>query len=293
MKLLLFTIVFFINFPVFSQRIAGSIIDADSKVPIEYVNIGILRKDRGIVSDRNGHFSLELHPQYDKDTLRISAIGYQSASFVVDDLKRVFQQSKSELIIELTKKIPILTQVVVTPKKLVKKVIGNKGSFKPITVNYESGGSKLHLEYISEYGYIPGAEVGTVIKIKKSPAYIQDVNFIINSNNYKDSIVFRINIYNIKNGVPGENILREPIVITTKVRRGILSVNLEQYNIYVEDDFFVALEWLREMGSEKSIGFGAGILNHNSFHRVVSLGDWEKVPLMVGLGFYATVLYIK
>ncbi len=278
MKLLLISIVLLLCSPARSQKITGKIIDTESKIPINYVHIGIIRKNKGTVSDKYGLFTLKLTPEYDKDTLRISALGYQNVSFAVIDIKRVSKVSKGELIIELTKRKSIQTKIAITPRTFEKAVIGNKGKFKPMTVRFRSG-------------YQKNKEVGTIMKIKSAPAVIQDVNFIINSNNYTNNIPIRINIYAVRNELPLEKIFSEPVFSSKKVSKGIFTVNLEKYNIYVEDDFLVALEWIEESGG-KSIGFGAGMFNQDSFHRTAGQKEWEKIILR-GLGFYTTVLYLK
>lgn len=62
----------------FSQNITGFVIDAESKQPIEYTNIGIISKNVGTVSDLNGRFKFLVDSKYDNDTILFSIIGYKS-----------------------------------------------------------------------------------------------------------------------------------------------------------------------------------------------------------------------
>jgi hypothetical protein len=50
------------NFLAVSQEIEmnGSIIDAQTNSPIEFVNIGVFHKNKGTVSNQNGKFSMKL-----------------------------------------------------------------------------------------------------------------------------------------------------------------------------------------------------------------------------------------
>jgi hypothetical protein len=262
------------------QVVKGKVVDAESKDAIKYVNIGVVGKSKGTVSGADGLFLLELLPEYDRDTLRMSVVGYHPVTFVVQDIKHVASQTNFELVIELSRKIPILQEVIIAPLAFEKKTIGNKSWLKGSSIVYESN-KDISL----------GSEVGTVMTIKKRSAYIKDVNFIVTSNSYKDSILFRINLYEMKDGLPGENLLKEPILVSTKIKKGTLTVNLEESNIYVENDFFLSLEWLKEMG-ENSIGFSVKIGDRKSFHRSASQASWEQVPAC-GLNFYTTVLYIR
>ena len=264
-------------FPVYSQLVTGKIVDADTKNPIGYVNIGVVGGYKGTVCDNDGSFSLNLSQQNDFDTLRISIIGYYPISFTVGDFKKIFQQNLGGLVIELAKKAIVLKEVIVSPIEFKEKTEGSKGKLGVVAFETNPDTSL-------------GSEVGTVIKVKKAPALIRDVNFVFKGTTYDDSILFRINIYSMNNEHPGETILSEPIYVVTNITKGILTVNLEKYNLYVENDFMVAIEWLEELG-EKELRFGMG-LKGKSFMRVTSQGDWDRFPLG-SIGIFATILNVK
>ena len=95
----------------------------------------------------------------------------------------------------------------------------------------------------------------------------------------------------MNNGFPNENILQEPINITTKIKDETLTINLEKYNIYIDDDVLISLEWLTEPGG-KTIEFGSGFKSE-SFMRHTCESEWKKIPLGVGIGIFATVIYTK
>ena len=158
-------------------------------------------------------------------------------------------------------------------------IVGNKGKNKPLTVDYETNVDSSFIH-----------EVGTVMNIK-SPAIITKANFVINSNNYPDSLQFTINVYNLKNGKPDSSLLPEPVTATTAMKRGTLSVDLKKYNVIVDDDFFLSLEW-KEGHPRDKVGFGGGMSGNISYHRIKGKSEWEKVPMMK-LGFYANVEYVK
>ena len=264
-------------FPVYSQLVTGKIVDADTKNPIGYVNIGVVGGYKVTVCDNDGSFSLNLSQQNDFDTLRISIIGYYPISFTVGDFKKIFQQNLGGLVIELAKKAIVLKEVIVSPIEFKEKTEGSKGKLGVVSFETNPDTSL-------------GSEVGTVIKVKKAPALIRDVNFVFKGTTYDDSILFRINIYSMNNEHPGETILSEPIYVVPNITKGILTVNLEKYNMYVENDFMVALEWLQELG-EKELRFGTG-LKGKSFMRVTSQGDWDRFPLG-SIGIFATILNVK
>jgi len=263
----------------YCQTVTGKIIDLDSKSPIEYVNIGVVGKNRGTVSDKNGSFSLELPETLNLDTLRISTVGYQPASFKVEDLKRASNESTGGVIVELIKNIHVLSEVVVAPSlEIEEKEVGNKGKL-----------GRVSLESLKDTSL--GSEIGTVIKVRKKKTFIKDVNIVIKSSTYQDSILFRVNVYAMENNVPGENILREPIFVSVKMKKGTLTIDLSEYNISVDGDFLITLEWIQEMGA-RSIDFGAG-LSGTSFVRTASQGEWDKFPMGIAFGIFVTLLYLK
>jgi len=298
MRLLLTAIITFTSFIGISQVISGRIIDADSKNPIGYVNIGVVGKNRGTVSNKDGQFSLEVKPENYKDTLRLSTIGYQPVNFIVEDINRILVINSNGLVIELSKYIPVLTEVIITPRKFKKKVIGYKGKLGHVVFDqsmmadtglFNSADDSLIIKYLKDTSSC--SEWGTVLEIKKAPAYIQDINFVIKSNKYKNTILFRLNIYEKKEGFHGNNILHriltEPIIVSSTIEKGILKIDLAKYNIYVENDFLVAMEWVEGV---KGVGFGAG-LKGISIGRICSWGS--TIQLNFSLGIYATVLYLK
>jgi len=274
-KSILFTLiaVFFISISN-AQIISGKILDTESK-PVGYVNIGIVGKNIGTVSDENGNFTLELKDQYDNDTLKFSMIGFVSLEFKVRNFKQNHSSDKTIQII-LNKSVTTLSEVTVKPKKYVTKVLGNTANSIRFTMGFQSNDL--------------GNELGTVMKIKKSPTFIENVNFNI-AVNHHDSITFRLNIYKMENGFPSENILTEPIFVSIAGNTRTLSVDLKKYNLIVEDDFFVSLEWIKYLKGE-GLFFCGGVYNADSYVRQTSQGNWEKIDYF-GLGFYTTVSYEK
>ena len=74
----------------YSQTIHGTVQNTTTKSPIGYVNIGIIGKNIGTVSDEKGNFVIELNDKYDKDSLKFSMIGFKNLQFVVGNFKKDF-----------------------------------------------------------------------------------------------------------------------------------------------------------------------------------------------------------
>ena len=89
-----------------------------------------------------------------------------------------------------------------------------------------------------------GTEIGAVIPISEQ-TFIKNANFVLNHAK-GDSLLFRVNIYNYRNGKIGENILKENILISTKQRKGTITVDLVPLNLILEDDVLLTLEWIKD-----------------------------------------------
>jgi hypothetical protein len=76
MSKLKFLVLVFLTHSIYGQTYYGLILNSETGLPIEYVNIGVFGKNIGTVSDNNGKYTLTVDPQYDDDTLLVSCIGF-------------------------------------------------------------------------------------------------------------------------------------------------------------------------------------------------------------------------
>ena len=158
----------------------GRIRDKKSNLPLPFVNIGILNKDRGTTSNTKGEFDLSLSESDLNDTLRISMVGYEPREIY---LKDILKKQKQILNIQLQEKTNELKEIVIVDKKLTTKVLGNKTDSKFFGGKFASGDL--------------GSEIAIRIKIKDAPTYLDTFRFNI-SYNTGDTARFRVNIYDVK-----------------------------------------------------------------------------------------------
>jgi hypothetical protein len=273
----LFFLIFLISLIANTQAqtlVKGKVVDQQTKEPLPFVNVGVLNKNIGTVSDENGLFQLVI-PEKTKtsDTLKCSYIGFESYLISVGNLLER-NNNHSIQVFELSSKTFELKQVVVKPEgKLKTKILGNKTT----TTLTSAGFSSNEL----------GSELGIYIKIKKSPTYLRDFNFSIANNKY-DTLVFRVNIYQFRKGKPQESLLTENIIVTTTIKTGVVSVDLKPYQLVANDDILISLEWIKDLGDTSGLYFSAGLFNGGTYIRKASQGDWKKVDT-IGLGLNVTV----
>ncbi|MDF3078087.1 MAG: hypothetical protein K0S09_1976 [Sphingobacteriaceae bacterium] len=249
----------------------GILKDSKTRQPLSYVNVGVVGKNVGTVSDANGGFSLRIPSDFDNDTLRISMVGFQPKVYRVSEFKKL-ASANSE--IQLTEAVYDLKEVRVSNRRLTEKVLGNKTESKSTTAGFTS--NKL------------GHEIGIIIKIKKSPTYLKDFNVSVASEQ-KKPIKLRLNFYSVKNGMPDTILLKKNIIVETKPNAGKISVDLEPYGIVAEDDVFVSLEWIENSGGH-GLMFSASLFGSPLIARETSQSKWEKAGPF-GVGFTVTAAY--
>lgn len=257
--------------------IKGKVFDKTTNEAIPFVSIGIKGKTIGTVSDENGNFELAIKSITDTDSLKISAIGYMSKSYSMVKAKE-FSNEK----IYLGQASVQLGEITVKPTKTITKILGNKNyntniqcSFQGVDKNYK------------------GVEASIKANNKKGRLiWLEKLNFFIIKNELEDSATFRLNLYKEdKDGLPGENILRKPIVFRSKVKNGIVEVNLKKYNINTDNDFFISLECLSEQMDKDKLTFSGSVMGP-AYFKMATFADWVKSPMM-GLDFNVTVSYQK
>ena len=104
------------------SKISGMVVSKDSEEPLPYVNIGILGRELGTVTDPNGHFELPLTNEFKHDTIRISMIGYKPIEILVADIVG----NVEPIAFEMSEQISQLDEITVSAKTFKKKTLGNK-----------------------------------------------------------------------------------------------------------------------------------------------------------------------
>lgn len=252
-------------------NISGKILDQASKEALSYVNIGVIGKNIGTVSDRSGAFNLEIPEEHYSDTMRISIIGYDPIEYVCNELEK---QLRTNAQIELKPSNYEIEEVVITSSSLKSKKVGNLKWKENIHAAF--GEDKL------------GNEMGIVIKIKKRRTIVKDVTFVIGENK-NDKVRFRLNIYEMKRGKPGKNLLRDNIILESTAKEGKVTTDLTAYNIVVENDFLLSIEWIEDYPDD-SINFAATLFGKKIWVRETSQAKFSKIPI-IGIGLSATILY--
>jgi len=244
------------------------VIISDKNEPLDYVNIGIVGTSLGTVSDEEGQFQLFFNESVKgSDIVRFSSIGFESQNISVLDLKK-----ENNLTITLATKTTQLEEVVVIPEFLNSKIKGNKNTDARMNVFYSI--SKKPNQNL-------GAEIGRKFKIKKK-SRLKKVRFYIAQNNF-DTVLFRINVYNIKKRKPGKNILSQNIIHEVVGKKsGWIEVDLMPYQILTNRSVVVGVEWIGHSKNGKSLTLPITIPSVGSvhFYKYGSQNKWKRFGLM-------------
>jgi len=258
-RLILAAAFILLSLQVYSQTIVlkGTVLHGDK--PIPYVNIGIKKKGIGTAATIDGTFTLSLPNTSLSDTLTFSAVGFQELSLPI---KTIVERNQKEFI--LTEKTTSLKEVVVSSKAPKIKKFGTT-SRHPFIYGVSHSRDTNDISEFAKY-----------ISLNNKPSDVLSASLYLTSSKI-DSANIRINFYENMDGMPGGRIAEKSIIKRLPLKEGWVSVNLEDYNITVEKDFFIGFEYLPDPNHKDKYLFAFGaVFGGSYFTRKVSLGDWEK-----------------
>lgn len=258
--LLLLFMAVFLGQAMAQQLISGKITDLRGK-PLPYVNIGIKGGKTGTVSNAAGLYTLSLPDELLSETITFSCIGFQEQTFFGNDLVK-----KNNLQITMTEKVAVLNEVKIrnTKRKLCK--LGITGRTPMVSIPTSS----LRSADIFEQARLIHLQ---------SPAKILNANIFLISNDERE-VTIRVNFYAFKNGLPAERLIEKNIIKRRVLKKGWLSIDLSDEDIYIDSDFVVSFEYLPDdTNDHQRIVFAAKLGASDSWLRSSSLGIWRKNEL--------------
>ena len=258
----------------------GRIIDAETKQVIPYVNIGILQKNIGTVSNENGQYQLGFSGNYAaSDSIIFSHVGYRTVKYSIAQ----FINSISD--IQLTPISNTLQEVVVKSRNLSEKILGRNGK----------GLGLMHYNFYTFYEKDVddrlGKEAGILLKNKRD-CFLNELHMQISSNEFA-SLKFRLNFYKTVDGVPTELIIPKEIVF--EIRDGFVGLykfDLKPFTIYLTKDLgdvAATIQWVdskKTNPNSKYFSLYSSLSTNSSFiSRPKSMASWEKSNRDVSLSF--------
>ncbi|MEQ9266356.1 MAG: carboxypeptidase-like regulatory domain-containing protein [Balneolaceae bacterium] len=256
----------------YSQDISGQIKESKTGTPVTFVNIGIVGKDIGTVSNVIGNFTLDISDATNQDTLRFSFIGFESINLSVETIRS--NGFTSPVLME--KKVFELDEVFVESGKLVSETLGvrRKDGF-PIPL-YRRAKTDLPFPQQS-YRH----EIGTLFK-SDGPVYLDKVQINF-SDNRIDTLDLRVNVYSLQGG-EFRNVLKEPVylqITDSKNNRSPL-LDLSKFNLFLEHDFLISIENYKRIPNN-SVRIFANLKSKGrkfpTYYRSNSQSDWTNLKV--------------
>jgi len=265
-----------------AQAISGRVTDAKTGQPLPFVNIGVVGKALGTVTNEQGQYQLAFKESLAADTVRISYLGYRPQLLTL-------RQLRAQPNNQLTPTAVALAEV---------RVQASRRAWRDRTLGFtgNSENSTLSLEPKDL-----GAETGTVIYLKRKPTQVLRANFNV-AYNRVGNVTLRVNLYRLdaKGRPTNEKLLRREVLLHTTATHGPISVDLAPDNLLLSEDFFLSLEWVGGADAaalQKGLAFSAGIgyADNDIYFRSTSQASWERISagaVLAGmqpkLSFYIT-----
>ena len=178
MKHFLITLFISCALPVVAQQRVVS----EHQTPIEYVNIGVVGTNKGIISDEHGYFSLDKLQAAPTDSIYFSHISYKHKVIAYKDIKQRVELKEANI------QLPTTTLKVKKPRI---RNVKDKGISMPIHLY---GGMK---EYFSPSGHNGlNSEVGDFVSLKKD-AQLTEFNLEVSKSSFY-LVTVRVVVYQYK-----------------------------------------------------------------------------------------------
>ncbi len=260
----------------------GKIVEKGTHLPLAYVNIGVLNKPKGTVTDTTGYFSFTINRQDFSDTLQVSIVGYNTLRIPVSHF---LVSSKKQ--IELTVRIEQLAEVTVTNSSVRadSAIIGRQAVSKLVQVS---------VHHKTSADETIGSEMGMRYKTGRKNAILKNFNFYVSANNF-NYIKFRINVYSLKKDVPNTLIYDKQIFAAIEnFKTGWTKIDLKKYNIKVDREFVVAIQWIESRMDRKEnpvtlLPVAVTPFSKNCYVRIASQDQWKRMG--VNLSNFVTIAY--
>ena len=275
-------ILFFLssNVPLFGQQISSTVFEMNGETPVEFVNIGIVGKNVGTVSDRNGNYTLQIPAEFHDDTLKFSSIGYEAVTMLVSD----FINRNNDTIFMKEKQYPI-REVVVTPRTET-LILGNRRK-------------GLAAFFLSDLYENRGMEIGIILDPRNNKVFLKKltlndvmINFSLDGGKTfvdniegQDTMLFRLNLYNVNSRNEFENILTQPVYIKwdTNNKVYLKEFDISEHNLVIENKTLLTLEFFDDISARSNIRFNGTIFGPDTYIRNSSQDSWQKRFNSVGI----------
>lgn len=260
----------------FAQIIQGKVFEKQSETLIPFSSIYVPNKV-GVNCDENGQFQISLDNILPNDSITISCVGYKTVNIP----KSEFIKNTTFFLVENTE---LLNAVIIKPTGK-EVILGRKEESGAITIFFVR-------DEKTKTDTVKNAEIGMIMDNNRS-IVLQEVGLYIKENTF-ETLAFRLNIYDMKRGLPNESILQKQVFTTIKDKKsGWVTFDISNQNIMTKDDIICTVEILSiaPRNGKFALIASLNVLKKRTLGRGFSKGNWIKAP--INLGMYAKGVEVK
>lgn len=245
----------------YSQTIKG-VVQNENKNNIAGAIIGIEGESSGDITDKNGNFSIDL-TNVNKNRNVIAYLGgYEPYRAKVSDF---INQNTHNII--LKDKIINIEPVVITSNNLREKNIGINSKSKR---SYCGFNSKSNKQLLKEYA----------IRFKNDKKLkIKNININVSEYKITKPIVLIFDIYSSKDSMPDKSlsgkVISKEIKDNSEIKDNIISLDISNENIWLEDDFFVSVRVANDFEGYLYLSGNILAMSQKTYYRYY-YGVWES-----------------
>lgn len=215
-----------------TKIIEGFVVNAKTKEPIPYANIGILDTEIGTLSNRDGSFSIKMPTEYESRNLLFSSIGYEKKSIRINTIK-----TSEPLKVSLTERISKLDEVTISSEKFKKEKV-QLGNGKSLLLNAVLRGDSTNA----------GAAIALLIDRSQYPdhTFIHGASLHIGKNIMPSfKVRMRLLAIDSANGQkPGDDIFFEQIIEESSIKKGWMDFPFPPSIQIEQSAFYLTFEWI-------------------------------------------------
>ncbi len=281
---LIFGLIYFGN--IAAQQYTGSVHSFETKKPLDFPSVTVRNGNKFKVCNTHekGNFTIELNNANEQDTLIIAYLGYENKLIPISQLK-----GGSSSVFYLKKRTYLLNQV-----DIVQDALTYYGVSEPV--------KKREKTTIGWRNIKKEIEAGIVIK-NDTKVLLKSIHIPIHYCSY-DTVYAKLNVYTILSNKIRRNsdkpkgnklhnielndLLKESFYIefsNATIKNGYVIFDVEQFNIIVEKDFLVSIEFVKDMGD--GILTLDAVKNGNTYGRLIKGNMWtstnSKIAMKIGV----------
>jgi len=165
-------------------KLSGTVVDSQSKKPLEYATISFFNGSTGTSTNKEGRFVLVIDSFHREDSIRLTHIGFETKTFfLAQALDR-----QSDVILELNPMVTIIEEVTVNPQSIPDQL---RSAIH--TTNSQIANASILDAYYREFAYLDNdlfkfSDAAIYYKITSADKKPKVETFVAESRVIKDSV---------------------------------------------------------------------------------------------------------